>query len=334
MSASANVTFQINLAPTDYVGVREILPHQLRQWAGQVDEVLLVVDLHRSQGLLAEAKIEQLPGLRRLIDECMASYSNVRSVDVDYSPASAQAVADQFYGGSAVPLKDWRAAPIYPYFYGIHAASNPYVFHTDSDIMYGGGSQAWAAEAVELLQSRPDVLVCSPLPGPPTADGVLRSQSLVAEQLGSPAYRADSVSTRLFMIDLERFSERVGSLRAVAPSPRQTLMARVDGNPPFETAELMISHGMQAAGLIRIDFLGREPGMWSLHPPYRSKLFYERLPALIDQVESGRVPELQRGDHDMNDSMIDWSTARTPRWQRWSKHAEMLLRSVHGAGRG
>jgi hypothetical protein len=330
----AKVTFQVNLAPTDYPTVRHVLPHQLRCWAGQVAEVLLVVDLHRSQGLQAQVAADQLPNLRGLIADCQATYTNVRAVDVDYSEEALGAVGEAFYRGGAVPLKDWRAAPIYPYFYGLYAAAHGYIFHNDSDMMYGGGSQTWIAEALEVLQTGSDILICSPLPGPPTAGGELRSQTLVREPMASLAYRADAISTRVFMIDLHRFRERVIGLDAVAPNRWQTLMARVDGNPSFETAEIMLSQAMRRAGLARVDFLGAAPGMWSVHPPYRSDLFYERLPELIAQIESGEVADGQRGDHELNDSMIDWSSARKPRWQRWAKHAQLLARNLSGPGPG
>jgi hypothetical protein len=57
--------------------------------------------------------------------------------------------------------------------------------------------------------------------------------------------------------------------------------------------------------------------MWSLHPPFRSEEFYRRLPELIEAVESGRVPDGQRGHYDLNDSMIDWTEARADNhWRR------------------
>jgi hypothetical protein len=43
-------TLQINLTPTDLLHLIHILPHQLRQFGGQVDEMLLTVDLHQSRG--------------------------------------------------------------------------------------------------------------------------------------------------------------------------------------------------------------------------------------------------------------------------------------------
>ena len=59
-----------------------------------------------------------------------------------------------------------------------------------------------------------------------------------------------------------------------------------------------------------MDLLGAAPGMWSLHPPYRSEQFYGELPRLIERIETGNVPDAQRGDYELNDSMFDWSSAR------------------------
>jgi hypothetical protein len=45
--------------------------------------------------------------------------------------------------------------------------------------------------------------------------------------------------------------------------------------------------------------------MWSLHPLDRSQRFYERLPALIERVEAGDVPDDQRGHYDVLPSMLE-----------------------------
>lgn len=52
---------------------------------------------------------------------------------------------------------------------------------------------------------------------------------------------------------------------------------------------------MVANGLWRIDFLGRDPGMWAVHSPWRSPTFYVRLPQLIGEIEAGQVADGQRG---------------------------------------
>jgi hypothetical protein len=332
--APTDVTLQINLAPTDLAHVREVLWHELRQFGDQVSEVLLVLDLNKNRMVPQAAWDEGQAGLRRLADQCAERYPHLRLLDVDTSPEVAQKVADEFSGGRPIPEKDWRGAPIYAYFFGLWASRHNYVLHMDSDMMYGGGSRTWVAEGVELLQSRPDALLCSPLPGPPTADGRLTAQSLPREPLDSLAYRADQVSSRVFLLDRSRFRERVGALDMVPPSRHKVWLARVDGYTPYECAEVMLSRALVQNQLIRIDFLGRDPGLWSVHPPYRSALFYEQLPNLIARIESGDVTDAQRGNYDVDDSMIDWSTARKPRWRRLMRHGELAARnllSVHGS---
>jgi hypothetical protein len=55
-------TVQINLAPTDLPHLIHILPHQIRQFGGQVDEILLTVDLHQSRGRFGTSCKERVPG--------------------------------------------------------------------------------------------------------------------------------------------------------------------------------------------------------------------------------------------------------------------------------
>jgi hypothetical protein len=317
------VTLQINLAPMDLRHAREILPHELRQLGDQVTEILLVVDDNPGPKVDRVLWEHGKAGLKQLADDYRERYPHLRLVEVDYSPAAAKQVADAFAGGEPIPDKDWRGAPIYAYFYGLWAAEHDHIFHMDSDMMYGGGSQTWVAEAVELLQSRPDVLLCSPLPGPPTADGRLTAQTLPREPLDSLAYRADQVSTRVCMLDRARFFEKVGRIVVTPPPRRKVWLARVDGYPPYDCGELLLSRALVNSGLVRIDFLGRDPGLWGVHPPYRSELFYERLPSLIARIEAGDVTEAQRGNYDVDDSMLDWSSARKPRWRRLMRHAEL-----------
>jgi hypothetical protein len=247
---------------------------------------------------------------------------------VDYSSEVAARLAAKFFGGQSLPAKNWNGAPFYSYFFGLDAAEHNYVFHMESDMMYGGGSRTWVAEAVRLLIDRPDVLVCNPLPGPPTADGRLRSQTLRPEPLMSLAYRADFVSTRLFLIDRDRLHSRVSPLMLTQPPRRRRWQALGDGNPPYEAPEVILSREMSKRGLLRIDFLGSAPGMWSVHPPYRSKGFYERLPQVIEQIEKDEIPDAQRGHHDLTDRMVDWTGARKPKWRRVAKHLRLCIATL------
>ena len=81
------VTLQVNVAPTDFPHARHTLPHQLRQWGGQVQEVLFTFDLHRTAkgGRFGEGFEERLEPMRRLLEELCAAHPQARVEEVDYS---------------------------------------------------------------------------------------------------------------------------------------------------------------------------------------------------------------------------------------------------------
>ena len=81
-------------------------------------------------------------------------------------------------------------------------------------------------------------------------------------------------------------------------------------------------------GLLRVEFLGSAPGMWSIHPDIRSDAFYEALPRIVTMIESGTVPPAQEGCHDLGESMVDLAGTRTPRSRRAIRHLRIAARRV------
>lgn len=330
---SSGVSLQINVAPVDFPHAELILSHQLRQWAAQVDEVIFSLDLHRSPGKYGQHWDERKPKLEAALAELCTRWPSAEIVEVDYSEHVRREVRDRFFGGSDIPVKDCFGAPFYAYFHGLHSARNNYVLHMDSDMLFGGGSQHWVAEATTLLRQRPDILVTGPLPGPPTEDGTLPGRVVARhantqmfgspgtiEPYGSLAYRFSHMSTRLFLIDLTRFASRVG--RLCLTRPRWRTYPKAEGHPRYLPAETAISRALAERSLLRVDFLGGAPGVWALHPPGRSDTFYRELPRLIQRIEAGDIPVAQLGDYEVNDSLIDWSDVRAaarhsrPAWKR------------------
>ena len=306
------VTLQISLAPSDHRLAAHILPHQIRTWRGQVAEILLTIDLHRSAGRFADDWAEG----REQVLALARSVEGARIVEVDYGAVAASAVAKEFFGGARVPAKDHRGGPYYSYFFGLHAATHRHVLHCDADMMFGGGSSTWLAEACALLAREPDVFVTAPLPGAPAPDG--RLTELSGERLAGPglAYSFPEMSSRVFLLDRERFQSRIGALRPALAPLRGLLLALLDGNAPRELPERLLTAAMARHGLRRVDFLGTAPGMWTLHPPYRCADFYAKLPELVRRVESGDLPAAQLGFHDVGDSLVDWSEAHARLAQR------------------
>jgi hypothetical protein len=138
------------------------------------------------------------------------------------------------------------------------------------------------------------------------------------------AYRLGHSTSRIWLTQRSRFIAELCPVHLLRSRLRKRAQARLVGNPPYENWEDMMSVEMQRTGRVRIDFLGREPGMWSLHPEWRSEAFFEALPWLIDRVEAGEMPEEQLGDYDVGDSLVDWSSVRADR-ERPVSRSEWIL---------
>ena len=319
------VTLQVSFAPGDLGHAGAVLPHQLRTWGRQVDEILCVLDLRSPPAAAADADTWGDSG-RRLVELVGSSLSEDvggRLCVVDYAAPAARAVSDFFFGGRPVPAKDFRGGPFYAYFQALLLARHELVLHLDSDMLFGGGSQAWLSEAVALLAARPEVAACRPLPGPPAPDGGLRDQTAERDSAAAAlAYRFETFTTRSFLVDRGRLAERLTPIalrrhRPVRPVGRLERLPDLLGHAPlvrrarpvlsldaYDLPERLIGDAMRRAGQYRLDLLGEAPGMWSLHPTARTPRFYDALPHLIARVERADVTEEQLGRYDLHASML------------------------------
>jgi hypothetical protein len=297
------VSLQIALTPADLPDVRLLLPHQLRVWGGQVDEILCLVDVPPR---LAASDPARLETVSEFLEGWRHSSPHLTWRLVDYSPETVRRVEQVFYGGQKVPIHDYRNRPIYTYLYLLLATTHDLVLHLDCDMMFGGASQTWVAEALEWLSRRPDVVACKPFPGPPRADGRPLSQRRPpVRELETPfAYRFSTFTYRVFLLDRRVFTERLAPLRDEWPPWPSALRALLRRRRPHALLEQVIATAMQRHGQWRMDFLGRGPGMWSLHPRYRTPRYRRVLPELIQMVEAGNVPDAQRGHYDLTDEML------------------------------
>ncbi len=330
-----SVTLQINTYPLDLPHFQASLDHKMRTFGDQVQRTIVTVDVRPPQSgrykgdSKGDRYARSLADFRGLYAEIEERYQNLAFREVDYSPAEKASVSQYFLGHDGMPDKAWDGGPFYCYFQGLKAAESDYVLHMDADMMFGGQSQTWVAEAIELLRKRDDLLFVSPLPGPPHPDG-LKGRHVGADHAydpetidGRPAYRFHFVSTRIFLMDMQRFKSRVGALVLNKPSVHQRLRGLLLGNPVRAlSAELVLSETIQAHGLGNMAFLGSGKGLYSLHPPFHFPAFHAALPQLIAQVERGDIPDGQLGDYDINDTMFDLSEAR----RQQAKHRRIKRR--------
>jgi hypothetical protein len=333
MTARQGTAAQMSTYPLDVKHVEHLLPHQLRAWGPSVDRFIVTIDTHQTRsGRYAVSNFAaNLERLRHLCNEAARSHPKLEVIDVDYSADAQREVARFFFNVDSIPIKAWDGGPFYSYFFGLYHTHAQYVMHFDGDMLFGGQSARWMQESIACIQERSDVLVTAPFPGPPRTDEaifgheqVMQGFTPTKETLPQLAYRHQDVSTRAFMIDLNRFKSTLGAFPMSRPSVVQRVKSHLLGHAPLVLpAEWVMSEALRAHGLYRVDLIGSAPGMWSLHPPYRSEEFYRRLPEFIRAVETGNVPEGQRGHYDLNDSMIDWSEARAS--QRWFRRYLRML---------
>jgi hypothetical protein len=314
---------QINMHPLDLRHLVHTLEHQLAVWGGQVERIVLTVDTQQSRsGRYKSAQYEEnIRPLFSYLETLAGKLPKVEIIEIDYSPRARAAVkAAYFCEAEHYPEKAFDGGPFHAYFYGLYVARADYIVHMDSDMLFGGISQTWLKEAVTWFEEMPNVLFAGPLPGPPRVDGWLggvhqstRDPEITAPRrldVEYPAYLFKSVSTRIFVFDQRRFEKVVKSFRLVRPKLAHRMRARAFGQSPLSrAAEEVMTAELLRRDMYRLDFLGSGPGMFSLHPPYRSEEFYRCLPEIIARVASGAIPEGQRGEYELNSSMIDWSEA-------------------------
>ena len=301
-----NVTLQINVTADDLKHCKYLLYHQLDLFCTQVNEVLLTYDSQPRKILNEDIFAKNTSDFRAFIDELVPKYNNVRVHEIDYSQDTIDKITETFYKRT-IPTHDYRGAPIYGYLFGIYEARNDYVIHLDSDMFFGGMSKTWIKEAVELLESDDQILSVSPLPGPPHPEKKLVKQIPYFNYKNKEYYFGfHSLSTRIFLCNRKNL---FGQLRFHRPKLRDWAFSIYEKLPGVETLEITIEKYMQRANLIRIDFKGEDPGLWSIHPSYRSDEFYTKIPEMIDRVVKNDVPESQLGYYDFSMDFIDWSDA-------------------------
>lgn len=316
---SAPVTLEILVCPADLGYAAKTLRHQLRVLGPQVDEVLFAVDLVPPRGgRYAGGWGEALPALETLLSELGEEHPNARVSRAQGSPQELQRLGDRFFGGKAIPSKDCRGSAFEVYFVAFDGPSNDHVFHTDGDMLFGGGSPTWVQEAVDVLAADEDVISVIPLSGPPHPDGRLRGQGEHQPyEHPSPAFRFPTWTTRIALFDRRRLLDRLTPLPLSRPPYKRTwLKALVNRNPLVGMPEDILKARVLERGMSRVDLLGSGPGMWTLHPALKPPEFLERLPELIDRVERGDLPEAQLGHYDIVDELVDQRAARRDKARR------------------
>jgi hypothetical protein len=272
------VSLQINLAPGDYPHAKHMLKHRLDVLSGQVDEIILTVDTRHSKGRFAEGWEANKDLLNQFLSVGIQSQYKVKIVPVDYSAPAKKQVAEYFFGENNLPDKDFRGGPFYAYFFGIHTAKNNLVFHFGFGYVFRRRKPGMDQGGGQFFESEPSCFIISPLPGPPNNTDVLIDQHVV-NKIAPYIWQLNGMSTRILMMDKSRF--KLHKLTLTKPPVRGQVKAIMEGNSNADLPEHIISTYISRHNLKRIDFLGTGKGLWSLYPPYRTKVFMMTCQSLL-----------------------------------------------------
>jgi len=307
-----SITLQINTAPTDNRFLDQIVSHQINAIGDQADDIRITADIRPSKKGRFSFNDDQIRSFKSILGKLSEAHDKVSIDYVDYSDETLRTVSDTIWNDETIPIKDYRGGPFYSYIYGLYKVETDYVFHLDSDILLGGGYENWCYDAIELLADDPNLAIIKPLSGPPKKDRSAPNQ--FGEQLYpyrdlNAAFYSDNFTTRIFFTEKKRLINILIKLTLQKPDVLRSVMGLWQRNPVVQAPEQLLSNYLASTDFCRLDFLGAEPGLWALHPPFRSEEFYEKLTSIIEAVENGNIPDAQIGFYDINHAFVDWSSA-------------------------
>lgn len=292
---SRPMTLHVLVSDRDVAFARHLLRHQVEVLGPMCSEVLLVVNRPPSAVRTAE--------LDAIVEEACGLHPEVRVHEVAYSDAAIRNVSDRYFGGERYPLFDFKGVPIHAYLDSYWAAANDVLFHTPSDMLYGGSPDGWADAVLAAFALADPPLVVSPAGGSPHAGAYTSGGVDVSAAFpdAAPVYRLEKFAGRCHAINVPQFTASVSPI-PLAPPVRlaDRVITAAGGLPQVDHLEGLLDRQMAKGGHYRLDISG-PGGLWTLHPIYKSPRFVELLPDLIAMARSGDVPTGQVGHFDLID---------------------------------
>lgn len=302
---------QISTAPTDNRLLGNTIPHQIKVFEEQVSEILITGDIRPGKGRF-QFDDNAIQKFRNILDSFKDLSPKVKVLFVDYDPKTRKEIAADLWGLSDLPIKDYRGGPFYSYLYGIGMASGSHILHLDSDILLGGEAGSWSSEAMELYESDPRIATILPYSGPPFLDDKIpdhyRLRAKPYRDI-SNTYMSNSFTTRVFFVSKKRIRLILNQVQLKKPDMLRSMLGLWYQNPLVMAPEQLISSFLENGDYFRVDYPGSGVPFWTLHPPFRSEEFYNRLEGIIEAVENNEIPPEQRGYHDLNKGFINWEEA-------------------------
>jgi hypothetical protein len=306
-----NISLQINVSAADLRICRQMLERQISFWYEELDEVVISVESKKSFGKFAVDFDKNKSDLLTLIDQYIRRYPKVRYHFIDYSPERQTVLSRRFFKGDWMPLKDYRGCAFYSYIDGLARCKNKYIVHLDSDMLIGGTPNTWLQDAVELLNSDEKYLLVNPLAGPPSADFDIKQKYL--KKIGKYSFLFDKMSTRVFVIDMEKLALHGLPLKRVPFSPSNVKWSiKNNFNWGYMALEDLFSVMMRKNGLLRVDTLGKNGARsaFSIHPVNKPEQYINAIPELLKRIDADDIPDAQRGNYNVHNDFFNFQAAK------------------------
>ncbi len=297
MIAYCSLAFRV--ARTDFSFIEHSIPHLTDACQYEFADRFVVVDTGPLAGdFLSRPGVGTLEEIFDCCDRLIADGKLDRIVPIDYSAKFRRQVYRKHFGRDVRFARDYRGSTVLGSLVPIEAARTRYLVYFDSDLlMYQQPGASWIDRGIELLQKHEDILVVTPLSGPPTADGSLQQRGIsYARDRARGIYRFKEFTNRKFLIDCHRFS-RILPIPPRWVSWKRRLASAFTGKSALLNWEAMLSEYLQTTPYIRAELASSEA--WMLHTPDHGSAFIENLPDIIAKVEAGWFPPEQAGDYDL-----------------------------------
>jgi len=311
MRSGNKISLQINLSAADLPVCRKLLERQINFWYEELDEIVLSIESKKSFGKFAKDFDLNKEGLMEMVADFGSRFRKIRYHFIDYSAGQNAHLAGLFFCNDSIPEKDYRGCAFYSYLDGLASCNNRYIIHLDSDIMVGGNPNTWLQDAVDLLNSDPNYLLVNPLPGPPSSNYELKQK--YTRRMGLYQFLFKKMSTRVFLIDMNKLNVNKLSLKKVPVKPRYIKWFFKSGFKwGYMALEDLFSDIMLRRSLLRVDTLGVSEGRsaYTLHPVLKPAEYIRAIPDLLRRMDTGDIPESQRGYYNVHNDFFDFRKAK------------------------
>lgn len=312
------LTVQINLSPGDLAYAHLTVPRLVEAHRDHAVETLAIVDCVRPQRTRTVDPNRRFPepeyGRRvRAVCELAETMAARGYFDrVEYlrpgDPLLGR-LARKYLRWFVRGNKDHRAVALIAYVAGLDLARTRFVVHYDADmLLYQAPGYAWAEEAIQRLAGQPAAVMATPRVSPPFVPGAGELDGPSRHRGDDPAvpidggWRIQWFSTRCFLVDRSRLEPYLPLVQGrMLPEVLARMVLDRSYPPALET---LFHRRISPAGGWRLDL--RSERAWLLHPEDKSEPFLDLLPALLEAISAGHVPDEQRG----------WENVKLDAWQR------------------